>query len=98
MHKTGNVLNYLPNIQAHRWRDALPKATQGLQEILRRQTCVQSHGPVGSGARGGRQPADADVFGVLAVVLADLEAFQPGTVDQARLIAVADHVVQPDRA
>ena len=29
MHKTGNVLNYLPNIQAHRWRDALPKAQQG---------------------------------------------------------------------
>ena len=38
MHKTGNVLNYLPNVQAHRWRDALPKAKQGLHEIWMAET------------------------------------------------------------
>ena len=29
MHKTGNVLNYLPNVQAHRWRDVVAEGEAG---------------------------------------------------------------------
>ena len=42
MHKSGNVLNYFPKVEAHRWRDALAKAKQGLQEIWMAETRAQA--------------------------------------------------------
>ena len=42
MHKSGNVLNYFPKVEAHRWRDALAKAKQGLQQIWMAETRAQA--------------------------------------------------------
>ena len=41
MHKSDNVLKYFPKVEAHRWRDALAKAKQGLQEIWMAETRAQ---------------------------------------------------------
>ena len=42
MHKTGDVLHRVPNVEAHRWREALPKAKQGLYEIWVTETKAQA--------------------------------------------------------
>ncbi len=54
MHKSGNVLNYLPKVEAHRWRDALAKAKQGLQEIWMAETRARPRAPSTTGSNATR--------------------------------------------